>query len=106
MRMKLNRGKRDVFRKRSPIPRILGWTLTAVVIIGLGFFGAKWMTEHPVVAPTPDEQPTVESTTTAPPTTTTTQPQPEAPEVLTELRGFYLPPSALKAADLADMKGL
>ena len=74
MRMKLNRGKRDVFRKRSPIPRILGWTLTAVVIIGLGFFGAKWMTEHPVVAPTPDEQPTVESTTTAPPTTTTTQP--------------------------------
>lgn len=101
MRMKLNRGKRDVFRKRSPLPRILGWALTAVVIIGLGFFGAKWMTEHPVVAPTPDEQPTVESTTTAP-TTTTTQPQPEAPEVLTDLRGFYLPHAALTADTLAD----
>lgn len=104
MGMKLHRGKRNVFRKRNPIYRILGWSLAAVVIVALGFFGAKWLTEHPVVAPTPDEQPTVESTTTTAPTTQPTQPdpEPEAPAVLTDLRGFYLPHSALTADTLGD----
>lgn len=100
MRMKLNRGKRDVFRKRSPILRILGWCLAAVAIICGGFFGAKWVSERPATAPVPEDVPAVTQPTTEPTTSTTVKPQADA--VLTEVRGFYLPHTALTGENLSD----
>lgn len=101
MRQKLHRGKRPVFRKRNPALRIIGTAVAVLAIVAGGFFGAKFLTEHPPASSAPDtqEQPTVTTTTAA--TTTTTQPAEETPSVISRVRGFYLPFSALSDDNLS-----
>ena len=99
MRMKLNRGKRDVFRKRNPLLKILGWGLAAIAIVGVGFFGAKWLSERPATAPVPEDVP---AATQPAETTTTTTAKPQAPTALSAVRGFYLPFSDLTDIHLSD----
>lgn len=106
MRQKLHRGKRSVFRKRSPVPRIIVTVLVAVAVVAGGFFGAKWLNEHPVTAPQNPEEPTVSAPITTPdattPTTTPTTPDtPTAPATADTVRGFYLPFSALTGDGLS-----
>ena len=100
MRQKLHRGKRPVFRKRNPALRIIGTVVVVFVIVAGGFFGAKFITEHPQTAPIPGtqvEQSTAPTTTAKP----TTKPKEET-ATLTTVRAFYLPFSALQKEDLSD----
>ena len=99
MRMKLNRGKRDVFRKRNPLPKILGWVLVAAVIVCAGFFGAKWLNERPTIAPEPEDVP---AATQPADTTTATTAKPQSDAAISQVRGFYLPFSALSADTLSE----
>jgi len=99
MRMKLNRGRRSVFRKRNPLPKILGWVLAAVAIVAVGFFGAKWLSERPDTTPVPEDVPA--ATQPAEPTTSTTA-KPKEDAAITQVKGFYLPHSALKGDKLND----
>lgn len=94
MRQKLHRGRRSVFRKRNPAPRIIGGIVAAVAVVALGFFGAKWIHEHPVIAPNDSSAPTVSAPDTSVPTDTPAQDVPTTPGTDT-VRGFYLPFSAL-----------
>lgn len=102
MGQKLYRGRRSVFRKQNPVLRVILSILGAVAIIAVGFFGAKYITEHPAGSPTVSDQ--VQTTKpTAKPTTTTTTVAPDAtPDPVKQLRGFYLPHSALSVDSLTD----
>ena len=98
MGMKLHRNRR-VFRVRKALPRILLWSISAVAIVAIGFFGAKYFTEHPV-GTTPDDSSDTSATTSLP---TDTSPKPNTPntgtqpEVLSNsVRAFYLPFAAIK----------
>ncbi len=101
MRQKLHRGKRPVFRKRNPALRIIGTVVVVLAIVAGGFFGAKFLSEHPLTAPNTQEEPTSPSTTTAAKPTTTTKPKEET-ATLTTVRAFYLPFSAMGKEDLPD----
>ncbi len=102
MGMKLHRNRR-VFRSRNLLPRILAWIVGAAAVIALGFFGAKYFTEHPVDS-APDSTPS-ESVTNSLPADTSPEsddaPSVEpAPSVTADnVRAFYLPYSALGNAD-------
>lgn len=103
MRQKLHRGRRSVFRKRSPLPRIIGGIVATVAVVALGFFGAKWVNEHPVTPPTDTSAPTVSAPTASVPTDTTaptTPTTPTDPATADTVRGFYLPFSALTGDNL------
>ncbi len=102
MGMKLHRNRR-VFRSRNLLPRILAWVVGAAAVIALGFFGAKYFTEHPVDS-APDSAPS-ESVTNSLPADTAPESD-DAPSVDTapsvtadKVRAFYLPHSALGNAD-------
>ncbi len=98
MGMKLHRNRR-VFRARRVLPRIIAWIIVAAAIMALGFFGAKYFTEHPV---TPEDSGVSQPTESSAPSSTpsTSQPTtPQPPVSATTLRGFYLPLSATKNAD-------
>lgn len=99
MRMKLNRGRRSVFRKRNPLLKIVAWGLAAAAIVAAGFFGAKWLSERPVVDPTPEEVP---AATQPAETTASTTAKPQEGTAVSQVRGFYLPFSALKSDGLTD----
>lgn len=99
MRQKLHRGRRSVFRKRNPAPRIIGGILAAVAVVAIGFFGAKWMTEHPVTAPDDSSAPTVSAPDTSAPADVPADSTPTPPTADT-VRGFYLPFSALTGDSL------
>ena len=99
MRMKLNRGRRSVFRKRNPLPKILGWSLAAVAIVAVGFFGAKWLSERPVIDPVPEDLP---AATQPADTTTSTTEKPREEAAISQVKGFYLPHAALKSDTLTD----
>lgn len=102
MGMKLHRNRR-VFRSRNLLPRILAWVVGAAAIIALGFFGAKYFTEHPVDT-APDSAPS-ESVTNSLPADTTPESD-DTPSVddiplvpVGTVQAFYLPHSALGNAD-------
>ena len=103
MRQKLHRGRRSVFRKRNPVPRIIGTVVLAVAVVAGGFFGAKWLSEHPVTEPLGSEQPTVSAPVSTPdtsaPTDTPADAAPETSATADTVRGFYLPLS--KVSDTA-----
>lgn len=102
MRMKLHRNRR-VFRGRNLLPRVLLWVVGAAAVVALGFFGAKYFTEHPIDA-APDSTPS-ESADTSLPTDTTPESN-DTPSVddiplvpVGTGRGFFLPFSKLNNAD-------
>lgn len=99
MRQKLHRGRRSVFRKRNPVPRIIGTVVLAVAVVAGGFFGAKWLSEHPVTAPMGSEQPTVSAPVSTPDASAPADTVPETPATTDAVRGFYLPLS--KVGDTA-----
>ena len=103
MRQKLHRGRRSVFRKRNPLPRIIGTIVVALAVVAVGFFGAKWISEHPVTTPQNPEEPTVSAPTSTPDATTptTTPDTPTVPATADTVRGFYLPFTALTGDDLS-----
>ena len=102
MRQKLHRGRRSVFRRRSPLPRIIGGIVATVAVVALGFFGAKWVNEHNAMPPTDTSTPAVSApATSAPADTTPTNPTtPNTSADADTVRGFYLPFSALTGNDL------
>lgn len=94
MRQKLYRGRRSVFYKRSRAPHIIGGILAAVAVVAVGFFGAKWINEHPVIAPDDSSAPTVSAPDTSTPVDAPVEETPTAPDT-DVVRGFYLPFDAL-----------
>lgn len=101
MRQKLHRGRRPVFRKRNPVWRILGVTVTVLAIVAGGFFGAKFLTERPQATPDAgNQQPTTSASTTTTTPTKTDKPESTA---LQQVRGFYLPHSMLSADTLSEV---
>ena len=52
MGIKLKRSRRTtMFRhRRHPAVTVLGWALAAVAVVAIGFFGAKFLNEHPVIS--------------------------------------------------------
>ena len=105
MRQKLNRGRRSVFRKRNKAPRIIGGIVTAVAIVAVGFFGARWINENPSTVPadtnTATTAPSTPNATTPTQTNKPTTPDtPTAPATAETVRGFYLPFSALTSDGL------
>lgn len=108
MRQKLHRGRRSVFRKRNPAPRIIGTILLAAAVVAGGFFGAKWFSEHPVTAPLDSSAPTASSPVSGPdtsaPADTPADSTPDTPDpsvTADTVRGFYLPFSALTGDGLS-----
>lgn len=99
MRQKLHRGRRSVFRKRNPVPRIIGTVVLAVAVVAGGFFGAKWISEHPVTEPMGSEEPTVSApapdTDVSAPADAPADTTPDAPATADTVRGFYLPLSKI-----------
>ena len=94
MRVKLHRGRRSVFRKRNPAPRIIGGILAAVAVMAIGFFGAKWVSERPAISPDDSSAPTVSAPVDSTPADAPATEAPTTPSTDT-VRGFYLPFSAL-----------
>ncbi len=100
MGMKLHRNRR-VFRTRNLLPRILAWVAGAAAIIALGFFGAKYFTEHPVNT-APDSSPSESQISSLPDGSAPESSEPstdeQTPSVsLDKVRAFYLPTAALKS---------
>lgn len=102
MGMKLHRNRR-VFRGRNLIPRILLWVVGSVAVVAVGFFGAKYFSEHPVDA-TEQSTPS-ESQVNSLPADTAPEPN-DTPNIGTtpslsveRVRAFYLPFDALKNSD-------
>jgi hypothetical protein len=99
MGMKLHRNRR-VFRARKLLPRVLLWSVGAVAVVAVGFFGAKYAHEHPVgTAPqsTPNESSGISTPTNTPPESTDTPDGDTTPTPSFEqLRAFYLPFSTVK----------
>lgn len=101
MRQKLHRRRQRIFKRRSPFNSILKWGLPVVAVIALGFFGAKYFTEHPI---SPDN--TTSNVTSQPQSSTaisdstssdaTANPDDKAFQAL---KAFYLPDSALQSED-------
>ncbi len=96
MRMKLHRNRR-VFRSRHPLARGILWAVIAAAVVGLSFFGAKYITEHPLepdieqsAAPAPSESTPIEPESTP----NDNIPDPIAP-THDAMRGFYLPTASI-----------
>lgn len=98
MGMKLHRNRR-VFRSRNLFPRILAWVVGAAAVVALGFFGAKYFTEHPVgTAPesAPDESQVASLPAGNSPESSEPSTDEQTPVVsLDTVRAFYLPHTSL-----------
>lgn len=116
MGQKLHRGRRSVFKKRNPVLRTIGWIVLSVAVVTVGFFGAKFFSEHPVLdvgipsgqptisdpASTPDDSSASEDSTPATPVTPV-PPVGSVPDTAESIQAFYLPHSALlDTANLTD----
>lgn len=98
MGMKLHRNRR-VFRSRSLLPKILAWVFGAAAVIAIGFFGAKYFTEHPV-GTAPESAPSESQTSSLPADSSPESSEPSADEStpsvsLKSVRAFYLPHASL-----------
>ncbi len=97
MKQKLHRRRQRIFKRRNPLLSVLKWALPTVVIVALGFFGAKYFTEHPV---SPGKEPT-SSAPVSPPTdgssdsASSDTTHDTDTEALRALKAFYLPAGAL-----------
>ncbi len=100
MGMKLHRNRR-VFRQRHPLPRILAWTVGALAVVALGFFGAKYFTENPIQTDGDAviSQTEVSKPESVPADTPVSTPEKPTPTPTADGRGFYLPLSAVRNAD-------
>ena len=97
MGIKLHSGRRKVFRKKKLLPRVLLGIVVSAAVIGLGFFGAKWVTEHPAPKPADisDQEPEAPSADSGIGETSEDVSRP-ATESTGDWRAFQLPVSALK----------
>lgn len=95
MGQKLHRGRRSVFKRRSPALRIIATGLLAVAIVAVGFLGAKYLFEHPLSTGQPDSTGDATTTTSGTTTTTTTVQTPVATGLTGGVKAFWLPHSAL-----------
>ncbi len=105
MGMKLHRNRR-VFRSRNLVARILLWVLGAVAVVAVGFFGAKYFTEHPMDA-TPDSTPSESLTESLPVDVKPDEqpPQTDTPPITTDtVQAFYLPFTAFNNTDALNTK--
>lgn len=100
MGQKLHRSHRSVFRRRSPIIQLFPLIMSligVVAVIAVGFFGAKYLTEHAA----PEQISTESSVASLPqdnaaPNDNTSTDTPTVALEDTALRAFYLPASALQ----------
>lgn len=101
MGQKVHRRRRYYRRGRSPWVPVLGWVLTAAILIPGSFFAAKWLSGRGEKLPVDTtDKGTVTTTVTGTPgaTTTTTVLQPVTDG--TVYKGFYLPYTKLMDGSL------
>lgn len=93
MGMKLHRNRRTMFQRRNRVLTIVLSILSALAVISIGFFSAKFLNERPQTQPDAGQTPTAsapaESQTTLP-----VQTQPESTD--SAIKGIYLPLSSLQ----------
>ncbi len=96
MGSKLHRGRRSVFRKRHPIGKILLGLVGAAAIVAGGFFGTKYLMEHPIAAGPDSSTPAESVPESSVPNSSSTEPEtPNNMGVADAMRGFYLPNTVL-----------
>lgn len=98
----MHRYNRSVFRKKRTWPRTIGWIVGCVLVIALGFFGAKMISERPAVEK-PDKPASSANATSGTPSEDETSSsgntpavKPDEAEKPSHMRAFYLPFSALR----------
>lgn len=98
----MHRYNRSVFRKKRTWPRTVGWIVGCVLVIALGFFGAKMINERPAVEK-PDKPASSETNTPGKPADNESSSpadvpatKPQESENPSHMRAFYLPFSALR----------
>ena len=99
MRKKLHRGRHKVFRKRRSALKTVGTVVLAVGVVAVGFFGAKFFTEHPLTPTSGEDTGKTTTSATTPTSTGSTKPTGVTPVVTDPdtLRAFYV-----TAAQFAD----
>ena len=120
MKMKISRREPQVFRKKGRGPwRIIATVAGCVVLVGIGYFAMKYVAEHPQSSTLQPEStgtasvssatapPTPSNPTTGNTTTATTTPAPVSSGTASlitgeNIRGFYLPVSALSDSSALD----
>jgi len=99
MGYKLHRNSHTMFRRRRPVLRLILSVLSALAVVAVGFFVARWMDrppEKPPVVSQPDNSVSNDEQEQDLPANTT-------PVTVEAVRGFYLPHKALTDTDeLAD----
>ena len=99
MGYKLHRGRRKMFRKRGHVGKVLLGILLAAVIVAGGFFGTKYLMEHPVARPDDGSSTSGSSTPSLPDSSDDTPSQPDTVDVAQSIVGLYLPDAALHDLD-------
>lgn len=99
MGYKLHRGRRKMFRKRGHVGKVLLGILLAAVIVAGGFFGTKYLMEHPVARPDDGSSTSGSSTPSLPDSSDDTPSQPDTVDVAQSVVGLYLPDAALHDLD-------
>ncbi len=97
MGQKLHRGHRSVFKRRNPLLRILSTVLVALAIVAAGFFGTKFLVDHPISSDdaTAENSASTVSTSAVTTTTTTTQNTSANGNLAGSIKAFWLPHSTL-----------
>ncbi len=95
--MKLHRSRR-VLRERHPLPRILAWAVGSLAVVALGFFGAKYFTEHPLKTDSVNSSSPMSSASSDIPASTDNPSQSQPIVSADSVRAFYLPLSAMSDA--------
>ena len=97
MGTKLHRSRRSMFKKSNPILGVLKWVIPCVAIVAIGFFGAKYLTEHPLPIGTDTSEASVPDASSE-----VSDLPAESDKIDDSLQAFYLPFSAYRNAATRD----
>ncbi len=86
--------RRSIFKRRNPLWGILKWAIPVLAVVALGFFGAKYFSEHPLEPQDPTSPPSSEPGAPDSSAPSAQTPPASAPASMSALKAFYLPADA------------